>query len=347
MGDDFYSWMHKQNTPTAAEAVAMDARRLPPGVTLADHRKVCTAKPGHCPYEKRNAQGEEADALTAPPDGAAAPSQKQPRRIPAKPRSPQDELLETFRSEGVTDRLMDLTEDFHAAVLNGTARPKRLPNDAFTNDGGKMPMWLLGAYYTASNAPDDETATQILSAFAKKAGCYVEDSNATCQERYGEPVHEGSMESTVYDHGSTVVKASTFGFGSDGMLQKVERIILGNRYFPETGYTPIGFGNAAAGIDQPVFLLEQPKVQYDQSEPLTEQEIQTWMKTRGFEPNPEQPHAYQTEWGDLACLDCHNENVIRTNDGRIVNIDPGVIPNTEDAGLDGYYDYDNPPEHFQ
>lgn len=258
MGDDFYSWMHRQNAPTATDAVAMDARKLPPGVTIADHRKVCTAKPGHCPYEKRNAQGEEADMLTAPPT-ASSPRQRRKSAGSALPPPTQSELFDTFQREGVTNRLMDLTERFHAAVLTGKAKPKRLPNDAFTNDGGKMPMWLLGAYYTASNASDDETATQALTAFAKKAGCYVEDATATCEDRYGNPISEKSMESTVYDHGATVVKASTFGFGSDGMLQKIERLILGNRYFPETGYTPIGFGNAAAGIDQPVFLLESAK----------------------------------------------------------------------------------------
>lgn len=346
MGDDFYSWMNRQNAPTATDSVAMDARKLPPGMTLSDHKKVCKAKPGECPYEEHNAKGEEADTLTAPPT-ASSPRQRRKSAASALQPPTQAELFDTFQREGVTNRLMDLTERFHAAVLTGKAKPKRLPNDAFTNDGGKMPMWLLGAYYTASNAHDDATAKQVLSAFAKKAGCYIEDATATCEDRYGNPISENSMESTVYDHGATVVKESTFGFGSDGMLQKIERLILGNRYFPETGYTPIGFGNAAAGIDQPVFLLEQPKVQYDQSNPLTDDEIQAWMKTRGFEPNPEQPYAYQTEWGDLACLDCHNENVIRTNDGRIVNIDPGVIPNTEDVGLDGYYDYENPPEHFQ
>lgn len=94
-------------------------------------------------------------------------------------------------------------------------------------------------------------------------------------------------------------------------------------------------------------MLKQPFVQFDKSEPMTDEEVATWAKEQGFEMKDSFLHNCTSPGNDLACMDMHNENVVRTNDGKIVCIDPCVIPNVYELELRGFYDYDDPPDRFE
>ena len=58
---NFYDQLHNQNRRMT---VAEDARRLPNGETLSEHREHCEARPGHCPYEAAVRKGDRSDDLT-------------------------------------------------------------------------------------------------------------------------------------------------------------------------------------------------------------------------------------------------------------------------------------------
>ena len=58
---NFYDQLHNQNRRMT---VVEDARRLPNGETLSEHREHCEARPGHCPYEAAARKGDRSDDLT-------------------------------------------------------------------------------------------------------------------------------------------------------------------------------------------------------------------------------------------------------------------------------------------
>lgn len=58
---NFYDQLHNQNRRMT---VVEDARRLPNGETLSEHREHCEARPGHCPYEATARKDDQSDDLT-------------------------------------------------------------------------------------------------------------------------------------------------------------------------------------------------------------------------------------------------------------------------------------------
>lgn len=63
---NFYDCLHGQNRRMT---FAEDARRLPNGETLSEHRERCEAKPGNCPYEAAARKGDRSDDLTTAAGG--------------------------------------------------------------------------------------------------------------------------------------------------------------------------------------------------------------------------------------------------------------------------------------
>lgn len=307
----------------SADAIAEDAS-LPSAETLAEHRKHCRAKPGNCPFEKR---GDLADDLAG-----------RPVLSPAK-------LFFLYKSEGVIDRLVSEARRYTEAVADGMATPRRLPAEVFMTEMEKpIPEWLVSAYHVAS-APgvDNRTAYAIVRDFATVADCLFPDASGACEKEYGKRFASG-MEASVYNAGDNVVKTSGLGLASTDILQKIERILLSNIFFPETAYEVIGFGGekGVLDVDGATFVLAQPRVSLSE-ELLADEEIEAFLKSKGFKAKDMFWHSFVSEDNNLAAMDMHGENVVKTKDGKIVVIDPCVIPNVYDLELRGFYNYDEPP----
>ena len=206
------------------------------------------------------------------------------------------------------------------------------------------PSWLMSAYHVAS-APgvNNRTAYAIVRDFATVADCLFPDASGECEKDYGKRFASG-MEASVYNAGDNVVKTSCLGIASSDIMQKIERILLGNIFFPETAYEVIGFGGEKGVLDVggATFVLAQPRVALS-GEPLADEEIEAFLKSRGFKAKDIFWHSFVSEDNNLAAMDMHGENVVKTKDGRIVVIDPCVIPNVYDLDLRGFYSYDEPP----
>ena len=320
---NFYKW---QIECGSHNKTAMDsARALPVNETIAEHRKHCKARKGHCPFE---AKADNVDDLTAG----------------SKLVKNQSDLSAIYEQEGVSSRLVDAVRTIHKGILDGSISPKRLPPDIFRNkEIEKIPTWMTYAYLVASNYPNDEKkVNEILTAFAKESGNYHENLRDDMIEEYGDPIGHGMESDVFYANPHTVVKASSLGMDTKDTLSKIERIMLGNIYFPETGYVPTALGKSPDG--GLLFGLRQNLVNFKGTKPLTDKEISRWLGEKGWQLADPKEHSYVSKGWDLAGLDMHNENVVRDKRGRIFCIDPCVIPNTEKVGLFGYYDYGNPPK---
>lgn len=323
MEDNFFAWLNRQKDVS----ISMDAAaRLPKGETLEEHRKHCKAKKGACPFEKKV---DEMDDLSAKNTKVLS----------------QDELADIYEKEGVSENLVESTKQLHRGILSGAVQPKRISAEIFKNaDMGQVPTWMTYAYLVASNfSHDDKKATQVLEDFAKASGNYIDNMQETFARQYGDPIGNG-MESDVFDGGAYVIKSSTLGMDTKDTLSKIERIFLGNIYFPETGYQPFGLGTAPDG--GPLFALRQNFVHLDKDKKLGDKEIEIWLKDRGWDLADPKERSFVSRGWDLLGLDMHNDNIVRTKDGHVVCIDPCVVPNTESRGLFGYYDYNKPPQNI-
>ena len=317
---NFYSWFF-------GEKVVEDAaKRQPKGESLADHRKHCRAKKGECPFEK---QVDEVDDVS--------PSVGNTQDIS------QQSLASMYERGGVSKELISSARQLHKKILDGTVKPKRLPASVFqSSETSRIPTWMTYAYLVASNyGNDDKQATKVLEDFAKAAGMYSDDLIADFSKKHGKPIGHG-MESDVFrEDGGHVVKSSTLGMDTKDTLSKIERILLGNIYFPETGYEPFGMGRSPDG--GLLFALRQNYIPFKRKTKLDDNAINDWLKKKGWDVADPEKKSFVSHGWDLAALDMHNDNVVMTDGGDVVCVDPCIVPNTERVGLFGYYDYDNPP----
>ena len=114
-------------------------------------------------------------------------------------------------------------------------------------------------------------------------------------------------------------------------------------YFPETAYEVFGLGTDSDG--KMSFALRQKEIKMS-GEALTDEEIEAWLKEKGWKMKDSWLRNYISGDEMLACMDMHNENVVKDKDGNIVCIDACVIPNSYPAGMKGNFNCDKPPEHF-
>lgn len=313
-------------------AVALDGATHPKNESLSEHLKHCDAKKA-CPFLRSEKKIESSDILLKGNE----------KKVPT-----QKDLFDSYEKSGITEELKELIVAFHHAVCYGMVETKRMPIEAFSEIGdGTIPMWMMGAYYiAANNGDDDKYAEKVLLDFAKASGKIFDKPYEMLKEKYGKSIGKGLESNGVFKDGNTVVKNSWLSLGAldMGVLQKIERIILGNKYYPETKYRVDGLGLVKGEV---TFLLRQPFVDFKGSLPLTDEEIDEWAAERGFFIRERWTANYATEGNDLASLDMHNQNVVRSVDGQIVCIDPCVIPNVYAIGIRGFYDYDNPPKKFE
>lgn len=302
----------------------------PKNETLAEHRHHCEAKI-RCPFEAK------ADSVDDILDGNWT------KRI--------RNTLTEYKNNGISGAILLDSLAFSDAVCEGKAKPFRLPPDLFSGDQEEsgIPCWLSAAYHLASadEECDDKLVSNILCDFAKAFGRYSDSLRADCTKQYGD-IFASGMEASVFDSGaSDVIKVSSLELGSETSIQKVERLFLGNHFFPETKYTVEKLGKETPRESQVAFQLRQLKVEFAEKE-ISNNEIQRYLNSKGFVSKDSLCWTYESEDGSLACLDMHGENVVKTKSGAIVTIDPCIIPSTPElrfsvAGLSAKYDYDRPP----
>lgn len=258
-----------------------------------------------------------------------------------------EDLQRIYEEKGVCDELLDAADELFHGIVKGTVKPKRMPKEAFdTEAAAKLPKWLMAGYLVGTNYGDHEAkCKEVLLDFAKSAGVYKEDMYREYRDKYGDVVGDG-MEAFVYNRGDgRVAKVSTLGIAG-GNLARVERLMLSNHYFPETAYEVDGLGTQKTG--ELVFGLHQPFIDFDDTE-MEEDEVQKWVENRGrgWKVGDSWTWSYVSKGNDLACLDMHGKNVVRTKDGTVVCLDPCVVPNHYDLMVNGHYNYDDPPDRFE
>ncbi len=191
---------------------------------------------------------------------------------------------------------------------------------------------VAGAVYSAgqrtSGGPEEkrsrkEDQIKVLEQYALHENIYFESP----EEAFGDPMAGGS-EQTVYPYPpdpGKIVKINDMSFHPDP-LGFLDRIALHNVLFPEIPYTLIGFSRRhghrfAAAITQPIVV---GRASY-------RKEVNDEMIKRGFR------HVGGTDYysDNYIIEDLHAGNVLVSNQGNLLFIDPVVYLNQEEDDLGG------------
>lgn len=162
--------------------------------------------------------------------------------------------------------------------------------------------------------------------WARKTGCWIDNVDEQLALTLGEQIAEGG-EAHVYDHGATLVKS----IGLDYYIQPIlalDRISLHNTYFQETAMIVLGFGRDANNEFR--IIVEQP---YIQGERMTDEEIETFTVSLGFELKNKRNWTYATP--SIYLSDMHDENVIRSTEGSVFVLDCDIRINTPELRQGG------------
>ena len=323
---NFYSWLYGLNN--RSEKAAMDADIPTDNWKEEDHPRESEGQKSGGRFRTSNKTVEKQDDL-----GSPTPTYEDLKRI--------------YEEKGVCDELLDAAEGLFHGIVGEKVKPKRMPVEAFNTEAvSDLPSWLIAGYLVGSNyGNDNDRCKGVLLDFAKAAGKYKEDMYGDLEERYGEKIGDGAEADVFKTDDGRVAKASTLSL-SNGSMEKVERIMLSNHHFPETAYSVEGLGEAPNG--ELLFELTQPWIDFS-DEKMSDNEIEQWLEKRGrgWKMADSFFHNYVSKGNNLACLDMHDENVVKTKDGEIVCVDPCVVPNYYDLMLKGYYNYDDPPDSLE
>ena len=167
---------------------------------------------------------------------------------------------------------------------------------------------------------------EAIEKWAKVVGLWTEHVEDQLSQTLGDLIAQGG-EAEVYDHGSTLIKS----IGLDYFIQPVfalDRITLHNTFFPETALKVIGFGRNQKGEFK--ILAEQPFIC---GEPISEPEIEEFMRQMGFELKNPRNWTYVTP--EIYLSDLHDENVIRSSSGIIFVVDCDIRFNTPELRQGG------------
>ena len=340
---NFFSYLYGSK----GDCPAMDEYpNSPKNETLAEHKKHCKAKPGNCPFERKleaQAAAEEHRNVTRAKetdkadDVSATPRQEPPTY---------ESVAELYESEGVSDRTVIEARRLYDSILEDKTVPKRIPASVFKTEGAKkLPEWMVLSYLIGSEYQDDgEAQKAVLLDFAEATGNLIPNMKENFEKKYGKRIGKGAEAWVFRESEDKVVKASDLSVEGRTCLQQLERLMISNDHFPETAYSPFAVGQDEAG--GLVYGLRQNYIQYDEDNPLTEEEIERWLRDRGWNSEDKVLYGYASKGGDLACLDMHGQNVVQDDKGNIFCLDPCVIPNVWGIFRRSYYNYDDPPKEF-
>lgn len=169
-----------------------------------------------------------------------------------------------------------------------------------------------------------------LEEYAKEKGVWVENLN----EKYGDTPDDAGQENEVFysEDGKTVTKLNS-GVMNDNWLDFTDRIALHNHLFPEAPYTIVGYGKDSNGNFKAI--LEQPFIHG--TDP-TDTEIETFMSENGFEritEDGDKSNDYINKTEGLIVEDLHRGNIVKTDSGKLIVIDPIVSLDTKEKGFEG------------
>ena len=147
------------------------------------------------------------------------------------------------------------------------------------------------------------------------------------------PVDNGT-DSDVYlsDDGGSVIKVSKGKFDNRKFPSDIDQVTLFNFVFPQSAYRILGYGRVDGKF---VRFLEQPFVDFSESQPLTTEERVDYMGRLGFEPRNKEKTVFSNE--EIVVSDLQKGNIVRSADGNIRVIDADVKLHTKDIG--GTYTY--------
>ena len=174
----------------------------------------------------------------------------------------------------------------------------------------------------------------LLEAFARESGVWHDQADREIEERLG-PAFEGGETKAYFDEANCIaVKLITPSYYAQP-LWNLERIVLQNRYFPDSPLKLVGFGRTVDdwGYGEPMFVLkvEQPLVKIERS--ATMDEIDAYMTGLGCRLF--RPKTWLSAEGEAVITDLNPENAVIDQLGNIRVIDADLRLNTPRLGFGG------------
>lgn len=182
----------------------------------------------------------------------------------------------------------------------------------------------------------EERKKEALEQWAKATGNWHTDLSDFTDSPT--PISDDTTDSDVYmaKDGKHVIKLSR-GKQGKRFAPDIDNIPLFNYVFPNSAYKILGYGDFGKGF---VRILQQPFVDFETSEPLTEQERVAFMDGLGFKSINKNNTAFSN--GEIIVADLQKNNIVKDADGNINVIDADCKLHTKDVG--GQYTY-LPVEH--
>ena len=173
----------------------------------------------------------------------------------------------------------------------------------------------------------------LLESFAREKGVWHDQADRKIEQCLG-PAFEGGETKAYFDEANCLaVKLITPSYYAQP-LWNLERIVLHNRYFPDSPLKLVGFGRT---VDDwgfgPMFVLkvEQPLVKIERS--ATMDEIDDYMAGLGCRPF--RPKAWLSADGETLITDLNPENAVIDQIGNIRVIDADLRLNAPRLGFGG------------
>lgn len=176
---------------------------------------------------------------------------------------------------------------------------------------------------------------EIIENWARKIHVWIDNIDEVLTNKFGELLSQGG-EAKVYDNGITLIKSIGLDYFILPSLA-LDRISLHNAYFPETTLSVVGFGMDETGEFK--IIVRQPFII---GNPMSEVEIEDFVTSLGFELRNPSNWTYTTP--SVYLSDLHDENVIKSDTGRIFVIDCDIRINTPDLRLGGIREATNEVE---
>ena len=162
---------------------------------------------------------------------------------------------------------------------------------------------------TISEYERKEIELKEAETYAKENGLWLDMSDAM---RLGEPGPSGNENDTYVAYDNTIYKINNL-INSKGIVQLLNKILLHNRYFPQTSYKLVGFTGFDGRNVYPIL-----KQQYVKNATFaTPEEIDSYMRGPGFEQVGEASYSNEK----ITISDLRPRNVMKDTDGDIYVID--------------------------
>lgn len=174
----------------------------------------------------------------------------------------------------------------------------------------------------------------LLEAFARDMGVWHDEADREIERRLGSAFEGGETKAYFDEANCLAVKLITPSYYAQP-LWNLERVVLHNRYFPDSPLKLVGFGRTVDtwGYDNPLFVIkvEQPLVKIERS--ATTDEIDAYMTGLGCRQF--RPETWLSADGEAVVTDLNQENAVIDQLGNVRVIDADLRLNTPRLGYGG------------